>query len=399
MASNDDKDSNGLPIRRRKQAHVMQPLELLEMLRCNSLDEEGTESQADAYCKISAPAKMQTSDEQLNRCKSPNSGIHIRKGDIDFYTVSSLSPKVRNRLKKATDGRRSPSRETLRLPEPSKDLRKSINGVRSHPKEVLDERRSRSRSTDTIDEHLTSSHELLRSPEPPKKDPRKSANSVRSQPKEALDERRSRSRSMNTYPASYYTERNVEATHTTSRIKSASRVWERKKSASVNPAKQRLSNTKELVANEECDKTGGVVHETRYKMPARKAKSLVDAPCIGELEIESPRDRCYSVAGYHPNYDPLPSLVHQIELDDPAWSRHWCFARHVMLKNVDEIDSNGQFPQWKFDALLPPINKPMTVRKPTEEETPEKNVSLEERLARIEKEQGIDHRRKISYHL
>ena len=140
----------------------------------------------------------------------------------------------------------------------------------------------------------------------------------------------------------------------------------------------------------------------RANNSTRRTKSLMQ-PVISVVEEDvTTRRRCFSM-------DPsLSQANHQQVLaeaeappinetskDEAEWSRYWLFARNVALKSsdsdltVDRIRGMEQLhPSWQqLDIVLPPLSNK---GKAENEGESTKELSLEERLAKIEKEQGLD---------
>eukprot|EP00112_Aurelia_sp_Birch-Aquarium-sp1_P002327 Seg1254.12 transcript_id=Seg1254.12/GoldUCD/mRNA.D3Y31 product="hypothetical protein" protein_id=Seg1254.12/GoldUCD/D3Y31 len=140
----------------------------------------------------------------------------------------------------------------------------------------------------------------------------------------------------------------------------------------------------------------------RAKGSGRRTKSLMQ-PVISVAEEDvATRRRCFSM-------DPsLNGTNHQqgiaeveappIDItskDEAEWSRYWHFARHVAIRgsdsdlNADRIRGMKQLhPSWQqLDIVLPPLSNK---GKAENEGGSTKELSLEERLAKIEKEQGLD---------
>ena len=132
----------------------------------------------------------------------------------------------------------------------------------------------------------------------------------------------------------------------------------------------------------------------------RRTKSLMQ-PVISVVEEDvTTRRRCFSMdpslsQANHQEVIAEAAPVNERSKDEAEWSRYWLFARNVELRSsdsdlsVDRIRGMEQLhPRWQqLDIVLPPL--PNEGKAENEGEST-KELSLEERLAKIEKEQGLN---------
>ena len=336
-------------LRQRKQPQFL-PLRVSEIL-----DYESAQEDSIARRKISAPGRMQSAalpGLHRDRTKSLNIPVKIVKENTGYTTVERISPVV-------------------------------SDGFRIH------------------------------SPESPRTAFRGST--------QVSNERRSRTRSLNTPPPLWHQQQPADnsCSCVASRSTSANSNRYRTKSASRNGIKQRDQQRREYFTEEsnispplvyhdkECLAT---VEEVRSRLSKRgissgyprtrvvgsdsprRTKSLPTPPFISEPAPTGARQGLFSAGGSR------SFSVDEKELEDLSadisWSYHWHSARNVILENGDD-SGDKLYPKWQIDSLFPKIGrKPVESSKLLDNDEPATtNMSLEERLARIEKDQGIHHQR------